>query len=201
MDNRIIAFRTDEVLSSADFDLLEQEYHVLVDVWGKEVPEKTLLKVAYDNERLYFLFRSEFDGTLPRKYYKKRGKVYRADCTEIFIDFQEKQTHYYELDVSPFNKTFTAYIENFDDENIKGKLVDKNILETYTKLHEHYYDTLYILPFKNFILDGMDKYSCKIRFNAYRVKVENGKRVSRVLKPTMSLSHHIKNSFIRLILE
>ena len=78
-------------------------------------------------------------------------------------------------------------------------MIDKNILRTKTQIYGHYYDTLYVLPFANFLTDSAKE--CEILCNAYRVKIENNKRVSRALNPTYSLSHHIKDSFVKLILK
>lgn len=183
----------------ADFDLIDAKTYTFTDVWNKETTEKTMLKIAYDVNNLYFLFRSYFDGVLPEKYRKKSGKVFRADCTEVFICFDGDREHYYELDISPFNKSFVASISNPDNVNIRIEMVDKDIIVTKTQICEHYYDTLYVLPFGNFSPNCIE--NCEILCNAYRVKIENNKRVSRVLNPTYALNHHIKDCFVKLILK
>ena len=195
----IDVFKAQKEINVADFDLLNAEIHTFSDLWNRAVPEKTRLKIAYDKKNLYFLFRTEFEGVLPQKYKKKTGKVFRADCTEVFISFDGDVNSYYELDISPFNKAFVAKIENPDDENLGISMLEKSFIITKTQVHEQHYDTLYILPFENFT--SGDIYGCDIRCNAYRVKIENKKRVSRALNPTYALSHHIRSSFVRLILK
>lgn len=195
----IEVFKTPQKIYDADFDLLTAEVYTFTDLWNGETPEKTKLKIAYDDENLYFVFRTEFEGVLPERYKKKGGKVFRADCTEIFICFDGDTTQYFELDISPFNRSFVAKIKNPDDVNLGIEMIDKSILDTKTNIYAHHYDTLYILPFKNFTNEK--KENCKIFCNAYRVKIENKKRVSRSLNPTYALSHHIKDSFVKLILK
>lgn len=194
------AFEINHELEVMDFDKLDADEILFRDLWGRDTKDKTSLKVAYDKKYIYFLFRSEIVGELPEKYNRKGGKVFRSDCTELFIGFDGCKNHYYELDISPYNKKFIAYITNVDNCVTEVKpLKDLNI-HTDTQIREKYYDTLYALPVKE-IVQPNEKIS--IFFNAFRVILVDGKkkRISRSLAPTNSISHHILESFVDLYLQ
>ena len=186
-----------ERLCEADFDLLDAPEYLFTDLWGNGVPDRTRLKLAHDGDTLYFLFRSEFEGVLPEKYKKKSGKVFRADATEIFVCFDGNTSRYYELDLSPFNRAFFAVIENPDDQNLSLARIGRDVAVTATRMCDGYYDTLYALPISRFSPSG----NPDILFNAYRVRVIDGKRTSRALCPTQAVSHHVRESFVKLLLK
>ena len=175
----------------------KNEEYAFKDLYGNEPENQTKVVFECDDENLSLKFRASFTGVLPEKYKKKTGKVYRADCVEVFIAFWEDLSSYYEFDVSPFNKMFASKIRNLNDEGIECIPCEKNLVETTSRVFDGYYEVNYRIPFKRF---GITRTSC-IYLNAYRVEMLNGKRISRSLNPTYNKSHHVRSSFVKLILE
>ncbi len=174
--------------------LSQETKYKMTDLFGREPENNTYISFSYDENSLCVCFTAYFSKPLPQKYKRKTGKVYRSDCVELFLAFEKESSDYYELDVSPFNKTFFAKIKNLDDVNVQVFPWKEKQIVTNSQVFDDYYEVVYTIP-----LWAFPEYKGDIYLNAYRVEMQKSKRISRSLFPTYSLSHHIKKSFKRLI--
>ena len=170
--------------------------YCMTNLYGEETENKTYICFRRDEENIYVKFKAYFSNPLPQRYKRKTGKVYRSDCVELFLAFEENANDYYEFDVSPFNKTFAAKIKNLDDCNVQAFPFQNGLITTTAKILDDYYEIVYSIPLRSF-----PEYKGEIYLNAYRVEMQKNKRISRSLIPTYSISHHIRKSFQKLNFE
>ena len=161
----------------------------LTDLYGKPCENETTFEINADNSYLYATFTCFFKEK-PKDMTATHGKkVYRDECVELFIGTRKK---YYEIDVSAYNMRFVALVKNPNNEpepiaeetKIEG-------LETSIEWGENHYIASYKLP-----IESIKRFGEEIYFNAFRVEMVNGERVSRTISKTNSKSHHDSKAFI-----
>lgn len=92
---------------------------ILCDNTLGEIPKlRTFVKVAYDDDFLYVIFKCEDDykKALKTKY---NDKLYEEDVVEIFIDDNNDLKTYIEIEVNPLNTILHYSINN----NLKGNIL------------------------------------------------------------------------------
>lgn len=180
-----------------NYDNINATEYFFTDTFGNEPIVNTSLKVCYYSKKLVFAFRSYFDGELPNQYMKKGGKVFRSESVEVMLAFDSKNVNYYSCAVSPYNKTFLAYITNFDSMKPLPLEIESDLIKSYTSIGNGYYDVLMVIPLDKFV-DGFSVKNNDLYFNAFRVNMEGGKRKSSCLYKTNSISHHVPESFNKI---
>lgn len=161
----------------------------LTDLYGKQCENETTFEINVDNSYLYATFCCYFKEK-PKDMTAIYGKkVYRDECVELFIGSKKK---YYEIDVSAYNMRFIAIVENPNNEP-EPKATETEIegLETSIQWADTYYIARYKLP-----IASIKRFGEEIYFNAFRVEMVNGERVSRTISKTNSKSHHNSEVFI-----
>ena len=180
-----------------NYDNLNASEHYFTDTFGGEPIVNTSLKVSYYGKKLIFALRSYFDGELPNQYMKKGGKVFRSESVEVMLAFDSKNVNYYSFAVSPYNKTFVAYITNFDSMKPLPLEIESDLIKSYAFIENAYYDVIIVIPLNKFV-DSFNVKTTDIYFNAFRVNMEGGKRKSSCLFKTNSISHHVPESFTKI---
>ena len=163
---------------------------VFSDLYGEPCENQATFQIAVFGEYLRWAFRCWFKEK-PKDMTAVHGKkVYRDECVELFIGSRER---YYEIDVSAYNMVFSAFVENPNgDDEPPAKEIQIEGLETSVKIGEAYYEVVCKVPMKTFAGLG------ELYFNAFRVEMQGGERVSRTISQTNSNSHHKPASFLQL---
>ena len=78
---------------------------------GKEVPQKSTVKLLWDNTYLYFAFYCE-DTDAWATLTNFDDPIWGEEVVEIFIDPEDKEHTYYEIEVSPINNVVDLFILN-----------------------------------------------------------------------------------------
>lgn len=180
-----------------NYNNLNATEHFFTDTFGENPIVNTSLKVCYYNKKLIFAFRSYFDGELPNQYMKKGGKVFRSESVEVMLAIDSKNVNYYSFAVSPYNKTFIAYITNFDSMKPLPLEIESDLIKSNAYIRSGYYDVIMVIPLNKFV-DGFNVKNTELYFNAFRVNMEGGKRKSSCLYKTNSISHHVPESFTKI---
>ena len=148
--------------------------------------------MANDGDCLYCVFRCYFKNK-PKDMTAVNGKkVYRDECVELFIG---GKSEYFELDVSPYNVSFYAIVENDGDPEPDFKEIENDDICITTQIHKDFYDVLYKIPLCELAVFP------KLYFNAFRIEMIDGQRVSRSVFATDSTSHHVPDAFVRINLQ
>ena len=170
---------------------------------GKETSRKTYFKMGYTNDALIVKFKSEYAGELNGAYAEFGSLVYRHDCVEIFLSPYGNLKNYYEFDVSPYNGLFAAKIYNIDNFEAEATPFEQNPIQTQTKIYEKTYEVSYKIPYSCIVKEeDIEKVKdLPWLFNAFRVEVIDGERISRSLVPTGSRTHHNANVFLKIVFE
>ena len=160
------------------------------DLYGNPCENKAIFEIAVIGECLHWAFRCYFKEK-PKDMTAVHGKkVYRDECVELFIGNRER---YYEIDASAYNAVFTAFVENPNGEDEPpAKEIQIADLEINSEMFEEYYEVRCNAPMA--IFRGLGE----LYFNAFRVEMRSGERISRTISPTNSNSHHKPKSFLRL---
>lgn len=173
-----------------DFSTTSAPVLTVRDLFGNDVPNDTLCKLAHDGEYLYVFFRSYFKERPQPTFNIHGNKVFRDDCVEIFIG---NKSTYFELDVSAYNVIFEAIIKN---NNMELEIDERQgLTKTTSEIFDEYYEVNYVIPLKSLEVFG------ELYFNVFRVEMVDGKRTSRSASKTDNLSHHVTDAFIKLKLE
>ena len=160
----------------------------LTDLYGKTCENEAYFEIKAIDSYLYAAFYCFFKEK-PKDMTAIHGKkVYRDECVELFIGNREK---YYEIDVSAYNARFTALVQNPNNEpEPPEKEIEIAGLETSVEMQANYYEVVYKIP-----LDSLKAFG-QLYFNAFRVEMVNGQRVSRAVSKTMCKSHHCSAAFL-----
>lgn len=193
--------------SSNDFNASFDEAlkHSKTDIFGAvadgaDTPLKTFFKMGYTDDALIVKFKSEYVGELDEEYAQFGSLVYRHDCVEIFLSPYGDLKNYYEFDVSPYNGLFAARIYNINNFDAEATPFEKNPIQTQAKIYEKTYEVSYKIPY-SCIVNAEDLEKVKELpwlFNAFRVELIDGERISRSLAPTGSITHHNANAFVKI---
>ena len=165
----------------------------LTDLYGKPCENETFFEMHADNSYLRIDFTCFFKEK-PKDMTAIHGKrVYRNECVELFIGNKKE---YYEIDLSAYNICFTAFVEN-PNSDPEPEVTETEIegLETDVEWADSYYIAKYKLP-----TVSLRRFGEKLYFNAFRVEMVNGVRVSRAVSKTNSTSHHVPEVFIPISL-
>jgi hypothetical protein len=163
----------------------------LTDLYGKPCENETTFEINADNSYLYATFTCFFKEK-PKDMTAIHGKkVYRDECVELFIGSKKE---YYEIDVSAYNVRFIALVENPNgDPEPEASETEINGLETSIEWLDSCYIARYKLP-----IVSVKEFGKEIYFNAFRVEMVEGKRVSRTISKTNCTSHHVPQAFISI---
>lgn len=161
----------------------------LTDLYGKPCENETYFEITAENSYLYATFTCFFKEK-PKDMTAIHGKkVYRDECVELFIGSKKE---YYEIDVSAYNMRFVALVENPDNEpEPKATETEIDGLETSIEWADTYYIARYKLP-----IESVKNFGEEIYYNAFRVEMVAGERVSRAISKTNSKTHHNTEVFI-----
>ena len=163
----------------------------LTDLYGRPCDNETAFEINADNSYLYATFTCFFKEK-PKDMTAIHGKkVYRDECVELFIGSKKE---YYEIDVSAYNLRFVALVENPNNEPEPiAEETEIEGLETDIEWADSYYIARYKLPIESIKTFGEEVY-----YNAFRVEMVKGERVSRTISKTNSKSHHNTEAFISI---
>ena len=161
----------------------------LTDLYGKPCENEPTFEINADNSYLYATFTCFFKEK-PKDMTAIHGKkVYRDECVELFIGSKKE---YYEIDVSAYNMSFVALVKNPNNEPEPiAEETEIEGLETSIEWADECYIARYKLP-----IASIKRFGEEIYFNAFRVEMVNGERVSRTISKTNSKSHHDSKAFI-----
>jgi hypothetical protein len=90
---------------------LAQPVSLVLTESGKPPLQPTVARMLYDDDFLYAAFHcadSDIWGALPNH----NDPIYREEVVEIFLDPARRRRCYVEIEVSPLNVTFEAYVLN-----------------------------------------------------------------------------------------
>jgi hypothetical protein len=113
------------------------------------------------------------------------------------LAIDSKNVNYYSFAVSPYNKTFIAYITNFDSMKPLPLEIESDLIKSNAFIGSGYYDVIMVIPLNKFV-DEFNVKTTELYFNAFRVNMEGGKRKSSCLYKTNSISHHVPESFTKI---
>ena len=158
------------------------------DLYGKPCENRAYFQITIDGLYLYGVFRCYFKEK-PKDMTAVHGKkVYRDECVELFIGNRKR---YYEIDVSAYNVCFVALVENPNNEPEPiAEETEIQGLETSVEMYGNYYETTYKIP-----IESLKEFGA-LYFNAFRVEMVKGERVSRSISKTECKSHHLPQAFI-----
>lgn len=180
-----------------NYDNICATEYFFTDTFGNTPIVNTSFKVCYYNKKLIFAFRCYFEGELPNSYMKKGGKVFRSESVEVMLAFESKLVNYYSFAASPYNKTFLAYITNFDKMKPLPLEIENDLIKSYTEINNGFYDVVMVIPIDKFV-DNFNVKTTTAYFNAFRVNMDGSKRKSSCLYKTNSISHHVPESFRKI---
>ncbi|GGD85767.1 carbohydrate-binding family 9-like protein [Paenibacillus nasutitermitis] len=181
-------------------DAWEQAARIqLSEVVTGAVPEAlTYVQAYWNNEGLYIRFTSQ-DDYIVSDYTKHDEPLYEQDVVEVFIDETGDGHEYLELQISPYNVIFDAYITN----DLQGSIDVRtewhfdglqSIVEPaesgWTRYDIH-------IPMRNFKrpISAGDKW----RINFYRIDDKrDGRREYTAWQPTGIVNYHVPAKFGRL---
>lgn len=166
----------------------------LVDVVdGGKVEEPTQVRTCWDMQALYVQFECR-DDYMVADYTKRDDPLYNQDVVELFIDEEGMGRRYLELELSPLNVVFDAYIENNANQIRVNTDWDAEGLETSVSTDGDRRIYTIKLPFTNF--EQKPDQGTKWRINFYRIDDDrSGKRHFQAWSPTGAVDYHIASRF------
>lgn len=171
----------------------------LVDtVTGGAVREPTEVRTCWTTEAWYIQFRCK-DSYAISHYENRDDPLYEQDVVEVFIDVSGEGQRYIEIEVSPLNVIFDAWIERAEDGRIQGDTSwNMERLDTSVVPEESYGRSYELrLPWGDFAPAPVA--GTEWRVNFYRIDEQpDGTREYQAWGPTGEVNFHIPSHFGRL---
>lgn len=79
---------------------------------GEEPARATALSLAWDIEYLYVAFACRDEGPINARLTVRDANLWEEEVVEIFVDADDDQKTYYELEFNPLNTLFDAFVIN-----------------------------------------------------------------------------------------
>ena len=81
---------------------------------GADPVRATTLQLAWDFEYLYLAFTCQDEGPTNARLTVRDANLWEEEVVEVFIDADDDQRTYYELEFNPLNTLFDAFVINHD---------------------------------------------------------------------------------------
>lgn len=172
---------------------------LLVDtVTGSLVKEPTEVRACWTTEAWHIQFRCKDSYAIPH-YENRDDPLYEQDVVEVFIDMSGEGRRYIEIEVSPFNVIFDAWIERAEDGRIEADTSwNMEQLGTSVVLEESYGRIYELrLPWGDFAPAPVE--GTEWRVNLYRIDEQPDRtREYQAWGPTGKVNFHIPSHFGRM---